>query len=146
MTKMIAQAVAIALVPTIRKVVKEEVARGVRRVIRENRNIVEELSEYDVPPARVSPNNSLEESSVASAKEQLAKRAHSRANDILANSFKDDDPYASLIMDAEDPELEEQAKAKQYDNLPMVEVTQQMAAGVQPEQIDYSAMMEKMNI
>ena len=49
-------------------------------------------------------------------------------------------------MDAEDPQLEEEKKARKFDNLPMVEVSEPLAAGVQPEQIDYSAMMSKMNL
>ena len=140
MTKMIGQAVATALAPTIRKIVKEEVARGVRRVIKENKLVVEEISEI----ATTHTTMTEDASPAFVAKEELAKRAHSRANDIVSKVFKNDDPYADLIMSAEDPQLVEEAKAKRFDNLPMVEITDPESAGVQPEQIDYSAMMEKM--
>jgi|TARA_R110000824_G_scaffold278404_1_gene466581 hypothetical protein len=147
MTKMIAQAVAAALVPTIRSIVKEEVTKGTRRVIKENRNSIAGLNEQAIQYTHeIANDNPLEESSVASAKTELAKRAHSRAEKILTNSFAEDDPYADLIMDAEDPQLEEEKKARKFDNLPMVEVSEPLAAGVQPEQIDYSAMMSKMNL
>ena len=140
MTKMIGVQVAKALVPAIRKIVKEEVARGVRRVIKENRELTENLNEYAVP-------NTMTEDTLTpagAAKEELARRAHSRAKDIISRTLKEDDPYADLIMSAEDPMLEEEAKARQYDDLPMVDITDPAMAGVQPEQIDYSAMMEKM--
>jgi hypothetical protein len=141
MTKMIGQAVATALVPAIRKIVKEEVARGVRRVIKENRNLIES-AEYSIPSTITE-----DASPAAVAKEELAKRAHSRASEIISKSLKADDPYADLIMSAEDPVIEEQNKARQYDDLPMVEITNPDSgtAGIQPEQIDYSAMIDKMD-
>ncbi|MBT7349744.1 hypothetical protein HN803_03025, partial [candidate division WWE3 bacterium] len=92
MTKMIGQAVATALAPTIRKIVKEEVTRGVRRVIKENRNLIESV-EYSAPSAiteDVSP--------AGAAKQELARRAHSRASEIVAKNLAADDPYADLIM------------------------------------------------
>ena len=145
MTKMIVKEVVRQMTPTIRKIVREEVVRGTRRIIKENKAIVNDLS---VRPAATPAltEDMIDDSAAGLAKEALAKRAHARANKILTNSFAEDDPYASLIMDAEDPEMIKQAEERQFDNLPMVEVTDPSMKSAQPEQIDYTAMMEKMGI
>ena len=145
MTKMLVKEVVRQMTPTIRKIVREEVVRGTRRIIKENKNIVNDLSVRSAAIPALTE-DLIDNSAAAQAKEALAKRAHARANKILTSSFAEDDPYASLIMDAEDPEMIKQAEERQFDNLPMVEVTDPSMKSAQPEQIDYTAMMEKMGI
>ena len=107
LTKMIAEQVtkdiARKLIPKFRRIVREEVDRGMKDLLYEmvvkqslplrgNDFIEKNTAQFteETGPANVS-----------SAKNFIAQRQSSRAKtqSILENKFKTDDPYASLIMD-----------------------------------------------
>ena len=104
-------------------------------------NVVEEnLVQFDTPSQ---PQN------VSSAKSYIAQRQASRAKaqQILEKKFDSDDPFASLIMDAEDPQEEADMKQEQILAGPMKKVTEVSKGDMtMPENIDFTAAMDKLGI
>ena len=153
LTRLIAEQVtkdvAKKLIPKLRRVVREEIDRSMKDMIYEMvmkqqiplQNVVEEnVVQFD-PPAQ--PQN------VSTAKNYIAQRQASRAKaqQLLEDKFADDDPFASLIMDAEDPQEEEQMKQEQILAGPMKKITEVSKGDMtMPENIDFSAAMDKLGI
>tara|TARA_Y100001972_G_scaffold92623_1_gene113402 strand:- start:178 stop:660 length:483 start_codon:yes stop_codon:yes gene_type:complete len=150
LTKLIAEQVtkevARKLVPKLRKVVREEFDRGVKDMIYEMvmnqqtplQNVVEENT-ADFAPQR--PQNAT------AAKRLVAQRQASRnkAKEIIERSMGSDDPFADLIMSAEDPQEELDLKEQQILNQPMKDIKDVSKADrTLPENIDYSAAMERL--
>ena len=141
--------VAKKLIPKLRRVVREEIDRSMKDMIYEMvmkqqiplQNVVEEnVVQFD-PPAQ--PQN------VSTAKNYIAQRQASRAKaqQLLEDKFADDDPFASLIMDAEDPQEEEQMKQEQMLASPMKKITEVSKGDMtMPENIDFTAAMDKLGI
>ena len=141
--------VAKKLIPKLRRVVREEIDRSMKDMIYEMvmkqqtplQNVVEEnVVQFDTPqlPANVS-----------SAKNYIAQRQASRAKaqQILEKKFDDNDPFANLIMDAEDPQEEAEMKQEQILAGPMKKVTEVSKGDMtMPENIDFSASMDKLGI
>ena len=153
LTRLIAEQVtkdvAKKLIPKLRRVVREEIDRSMKDMIYEMvmkqqiplQNVVEEnVVQFD-PPAQ--PQN------VSTAKNYIAQRQASRAKaqQLLEDKFAVDDPFASLIMDAEDPQEEEQMKQEQILAGPMKKITEVSKGDMtMPENIDFSAAMDKLGI
>ena len=151
LTKLIAEQVtkdvAKKLIPKLRRVVREEIDRSMKDMIYEMvmkqhtplQNVVEEnVAQFD---ETVQPEN------VSSAKSFIAQRQASRAKaqKVLESKFKDDDPFANLIMDAADPQEEENLKQEQMLAGPMKKVTEVSKGDVtMPENIDFSAAMDRL--
>ena len=151
LTKLIAEQVtkdvAKKLIPKLRRVVREEIDRSMKDMIYEMvmkqhtplQNVVEEnMAQFD---ETVQPEN------VSSAKSFIAQRQASRAKaqKVLESKFKDDDPFANLIMDAADPQEEENLKQEQMLAGPMKKVTEVSKGDVtMPENIDFSAAMDRL--
>lgn len=150
LTKLIAEQVtkevARKLVPKLRKVVREEFDRGVKDMIYEMvmnqqtplQNVVEENT-ADFAPQR--PQNAT------AAKRLVAQRQASRnkAKEIIERSMGSDDPFADLIMSAEDPQEELDLKEQQILSQPMKDIKDVSKADrTLPENIDYSAAMERL--
>ena len=153
LTKLIAEQVtkdvAKKLIPKLRRVVREEIDRSMKDMIYEMvmkqqtplQNVVEEkVAQFEVPsqPANVSQ-----------AKNYIAQRQASRAKaqQLLEDKFADDDPFASLIMNAEDPQEEEEMKQEQMLASPMKKITEVSKGDMpMPENIDFTAAMDKMGI
>ena len=151
LTKLIAEQVtkdvAKKLIPKLRRVVREEIDRSMKYMIYEMvmkqhtplQNVVEEnVAQFD---ETVQPEN------VSSAKSFIAQRQASRAKaqKVLESKFKDDDPFANLIMDAADPQEEENLKQEQMLAGPMKKVTEVSKGDVTlPENIDFSAAMDRL--
>ena len=153
LTKLIAEQVtkdvAKKLIPKLRRVVREEIDRSMKDMIYEMvmkqqtplQNVVEEkVAQFEVPsqPANVSQ-----------AKNYIAQRQASRAKaqQLLEDKFAVDDPFASLIMDAEDPQEEEEMKQEQMLASPMKKITEVSKGDMtMPENIDFSAAMNKLGI
>ena len=114
LTQMIADQVtkdvAKKLIPKLRRIVREEIDRSIKDMLYEmvvkqqtplrNNNFIEDDT--------VQFNEETQPENVSSAKNFIAKRqaSRSKAQQILENKFKSDDPFASVIMDAEDPQEE----------------------------------------
>ena len=153
LTRLIAEQVtkdvAKKLIPKLRRVVREEIDRSMKDMIYEMvmkqqiplQNVVEEnVVQFD-PPAQ--PQN------VSTAKNYIAQRQASRAKaqQLLEDKFAVDDPFASLIMDAEDPQEEEQMKQEQMLASPMKKITEVSKGDMtMPENIDFTAAMDKLGI
>ena len=151
LTKLIAEQVtkdvAKKLIPKLRRVVREEIDRSMKDMIYEMvmkqqtplQNVVEGTgAQFDTP---AQPEN------VSTAKSFIAQRQASRAQaqKILEGKFKDDDPFANLIMDAADPQEEENLKQEQMLAGPMKKVTEVSKGDVtMPENIDFSAAMDRL--
>ena len=153
LTRLIAEQVtkdvAKKLIPKLRRVVREEIDRSMKDMIYEMvmkqqiplQNVVEEnVVQFD-PPAQ--PQN------VSTAKNYIAQRQASRANaqQLLEDKFAVDDPFASLIMNAEDPQEEEEMKQEQMLAGPMKKITEVSKGDMtMPENIDFTAAMDKLGI
>ena len=107
LTKLISEAVtrdvAKKLIPKLRRVVREEVDRGMK-------DLIYEMVVKQGMPLRGNDTLQTEEEdrpqNVSSAKTFIAKRQASRAKaqQLIEKNFKDDDPFADLILNAEDPQ------------------------------------------
>tara|TARA_A100001037_G_C15120657_1_gene623648 strand:+ start:1030 stop:1515 length:486 start_codon:yes stop_codon:yes gene_type:complete len=141
--------VAKKLIPKLRRVVREEIDRSMKDMIYEMvmkqqtplQNVVEEnVVQFEAPSQ---PQN------VSNAKNYIAQRQASRAKaqQILEKKFDADDPFASLIMDAEDPQEEADMKQEQILAGPMKKVTEVSKGDMtMPENIDFTAAMDKLGI
>ncbi len=141
--------VAKKLIPKLRRVVREEIDRSMKDMLYElvvkqqlplrNNNVVDDnITQVNetAPPENIS-----------SAKNFIAQRQASRAKaqHIMENKFKEGDPFANLIMDAEDPQEQLDLQQEQLMNKPMTKITEVDKNDViMPEHIDYSAAMERL--
>ena len=153
LTKLIAEQVtkdvAKKLIPKLRRVVREEIDRSMKDMIYEMvmkqqtplQDVVEENVSQVATPSQ--PQN------VSSAKNYIAQRQASRAKaqQILEKKFDNDDPFASLIMDAEDPQEEEEMKQEQILSGPRKKIPEVSKGDMtMPENIDFTAAMDKLGI
>ncbi len=140
--------VAKKLIPKLRRVVREEIDRSMKDMLYElvvkqqlplrNNNVEDNIAQFD---EAAGPEN------ISSSKNFIAKRQASRAKaqHIIENKFKEGDPFANLIMDAEDPQEQLDLQQEQLMNKPMTKITEVDKNDViMPEHIDYSAAMERL--
>ena len=141
--------VAKKLIPKLRRVVREEIDRSMKDMLYElvikqqmplrNNNVVDDnIAQF---------NETAQPENVSSAKSFIAQRQASRAKtqQMLEGKFKDNDPFASLIMDAEDPQQEEDLKQEQILAGPMKKIMDVSKDDVtMPENIDFSAAMDRL--
>ena len=153
LTKLIAEQVtkdiAKKLIPKLRRVVREEIDRSMKDMLYElvikqqmplhNNNVVEDnIAQF---------NETAQPENISSAKNFIAQRQASRtkAQHIIANNFKEGDPFASLIMNVEDPQEQLDLQQEQLMNKPMTKVAEVDKNDViMPEHIDYSEAMERL--
>jgi len=153
LTQMIADQVtkdvAKKLIPKLRRIVREEIDRSIKDMLYEmvvkqqtplrNNNFIEDNTTQF--------NEEAQPENVSSAKNFIAQRQASRAKSkqILERKFNSDDPMASLIMDAEDPQEELNIQQEQLMISPMKKVADVSAGDkTMPENIDYSQHMERL--
>ena len=141
--------VARKLIPKLRRIVREEIDRGMKDLLYEmvvkqsmplrgndfiEKNTVQ-FAEEDQPE------------NVSTAKNFIAQRQASRAKaqSILEGKFKTNDPYASLIMEVEDPQEELDMKHEHMMGQPMVK-SKEVEKGdmIMPENIDFSEHMDRL--
>ena len=133
MSGMIAEEIIKVLTPTIRKIIREEVSRGVSKIIKEQQS----MSFVEKETASINED----------AKGMIAQRARNRARNILENKLRSDDPYASLILEAEDPQEEINMRAKQQLNKPMIKSAHiDNSNFAMPENIDFSDRLDQLGI
>ena len=131
------------LIPKIRRVVREEVERGIK-------DLIYEMVVKQGLPLRGNDTLQTEEErpeNVSSAKTFIAKRQASRAKaqQLIEKNFKDDDPFADLILSAEDPQEELDIQQEQMLDQPMKK-SKDVSKGdaTMPENIDFTEHMEKL--
>ena len=150
LTKLIADQVtkdvAKKLIPKLRRVVREEIDRSMKDMI------YEMVMKNQMPLKSVDDEQTLQfeetrPTNVSDAKNFIAQRqsARTKAQQILEKKFQDDDPFASLIMGAEDPQEEEDMKQERILAGPMKKVTEVSKGDVtMPENIDFTASMDRL--
>ena len=153
LTQMIADQVtkdvAKKLVPKLRRIVREEIDRSIKDMLYEmvvkqqtplrNNNFIEDNT--------VQFNEEAQPENVSSAKHFIAQRQASRAKtkQVLESKFKSDDPMASLIMDAEDPQEQLILQQEQLMSTPLKNISEVSNGDMtMPENIDYSQHMDKL--
>ena len=148
LTKLISEAVtrdvAKKLIPKLRRVVREEVDRGMK-------DLIYEMVVKQGMPLRGNDTLQTEEEdrpqNVSSAKTFIAKRQASRAKaqQLIEKNFKEDDPFADLILNAEDPQEDLEVQQEQIIDQPMKK-SKDVSKGdnTMPENIDFSEHMEKL--
>ena len=129
----VSKSLAKILLPKVRKMIREEIERGMSQMIVE-----------------AAPQNNTA-SSTQAAKETIAQRqarARDRARQIVERNGMTGDPLMDMVINAEDQQ-EEQALQMQYQlDAPMVE-SKQVQPGtdaVDPSQIDFNDRLEKLGI
>lgn len=147
LTKLISESVtrdvAKKLIPKLRRVVREEVERGMK-------DLLYEMVVKQGLPLRGNDTLQTEEErpkNVSTAKTFIAKRQASRAKaqQLIENNFKDDDPFADLILSAEDPQEELDIQQEQMLDQPMKKSKDvSKGDGTMPENIDFTEHMEKL--
>ena len=141
LTKLISEAVtrdvAKKLIPKLRRIVREEVDRGMK-------DLLYEMVVKQGLPLRGNDTLQTEEDrpqNVSAAKTFIAKRQASKAKakQIIENNFKDDDPFADLILNAEDPQEDLDAQQEQLLDQPMKK-SKDVSKGdsIMPENIDFT--------
>ena len=129
----VSKSLAKILLPKVRKMIREEIERGMSQMIVE-----------------AAPQNNTA-SSTQAAKETITQRqarARDRARQIVERNGMTGDPLMDMVINAEDQQ-EEQALQMQYQlDAPMVE-SKQVQPGteaVDPSQIDFNDRLEKLGI
>ncbi len=153
LTQMIADQVtkdvAKKLIPKLRRIVREEIDRSIKDMLYEmvvkqqtplrNNNFIEDDT--------VQFNEETQPENVSTAKNFIAQRQASRAKEkqILESKFKSDDPFSSLIMDAQDPQEELNLQQEQLMSTPLKNITEVSKGDMtMPENIDYTQHMERL--
>ena len=147
LTKLISDSVtrdvAKKLIPKLRRVVREEVERGMK-------DLLYEMVVKQGMPLRGNDTVQTEgerPENVSSAKTFIAKRQASRAKaqQLIEKNFKEDDPFADLILNAEDPQEDLEVQQEQIIDQPMKK-SKDVSKGDNtiPENIDFSEHMEKL--
>ena len=153
LTQMIADQVtkdvAKKLIPKLRRIVREEIDRSIKDMLYEmvvkqqtplrNNNFIEDDT--------VQFNEETQPENVSTAKNFIAQRQASRAKEkqILESKFKSDDPFSSLIMDAQDPQEELNLQQEQLMSTPLKNISEVSNGDkTMPENIDYSQHMDRL--
>ena len=137
------------LVPKLRRIVREEIDRSIKDMLYEmvvrqqtplrNNNFIEDNT--------VQFNEETQPENVSSAKNFIAKRqaSRSKAQQILEDKLQPDDPFSSLIMNAEDPQEELNLQQEQLMSTPLKNITEVSKGDMtMPENIDYTQHMERL--
>ena len=153
LTQMIADQVtkdvAKKLIPKLRRIVREEIDRSIKDMLYEmvvkqqtplrNNNFIEDDT--------VQFNEETQPENVSTAKNFIAQRQASRAKtkQVLESKFKSDDPFSSLIMDAQDPQEELNLQQEQLMSTPLKNISEVSKGDMtMPENIDYSQHMDRL--
>lgn len=139
MSSMIAEEVISLIGPKIRKIVREEVNRGVKSIIQEQKKL-ESTSLLNWVDHNKEVNKEVNES-----KEVIAKRAHDKARAILEKRFANsDDPFAELIMNAEDPQEQQRIQEQIKLSRPLTKVSEVGKNDItSPDLMDFSEMVDR---
>ena len=129
------------LLPRVRKMIREEINRGMKDVMLEvikaqgSRQVVEQSSV---------------ESSTAVVKETIAKRqnrSRERARAIVEKAGRSDDPLLDMLINAEDPQEEKELMMQEQLQQPMIDSKEvQRGDIVSPENINFNDRLEKLGI
>ena len=127
------------ILPRVRKMIREEIDRGMKDVMLEVIKSQGATQISDTPQL----------ASTISAKENIAKRQHKardRARKIIERNGSND-PLLDMVVNAEDPQEEQQIKIQEQLEQPMVS-SRDVDSGdaIMPENIDFGDRLEKLGI
>jgi len=129
------------LLPKMKKMVREEINRGVKTMMVEiqSQNMVSENS-----------NSFLSTSQAKNSIVERQQRARERARAIVEKKGGPIDPLMDMVINAEDPTEEQRIQEQRQLSQPMVSSKDVIAggdaAGVNPENIDFSDRLERLGI
>ena len=127
------------LLPRVRKMIREEIDRGMKDVMLEviKAQGTSQISETSQPASTVA------------AKESIAKRqnkARDRARQIVERSGNTD-PLLDMVVNADDPQEEEQLRIQEQLEQPMISSKDVLkGAPTMPENINFNDRLEKLGI
>ena len=129
------------LLPRVRKMIREEIDRGMKDVMLEV--IKAQGSQQVVEQSSI-------QTSTAAAKENIAQRqsrSRDRARAIVERSGQTTDPLLDMVINAEDPQEEKDLMMQEQLAQPMVDSKElQKGDVVLPENIDFNDRLEKLGI
>ena len=129
------------LLPKMKKMVREEINRGVKTMMVEiqSQNMVSENN-----------NSFLSTSQAKNSIVERQQRARERARAIVEKKGGPIDPLMDMVINAEDPTEEQRIQEQRQLSQPMVNSKDVIAggdaAGVNPENIDFSDRLERLGI
>lgn len=129
------------LLPKMKKMVREEINRGVKTMMVEiqSQNMVSENN-----------NSFLSTSQAKNSIVERQQRARERARAIVEKKGGPIDPLMDMVINAEDPIEEQRIQEQRQLSQPMVRSKDVIAggdaAGVNPENIDFSDRLERLGI
>lgn len=136
MSSMIAEEVIKVLAPRVRKIVREEVNKGIKTLIKEQK-----ISQQMI----LSNNLDRVDENVIESKEAIAKRAHEKARSILEKNFSKDDPFADLIMSAQDPQEQQRIEEQSKLSKPLIKASEVNRANiVSADEMDFSEIISRL--
>ena len=138
----VSKALAKILLPRVRKMIREEIDRGMKDIMLEV--IRSQGSTQVIEAAPAGP------ASIQSAKETIAQRqnkSRQRARKIIERNGNSDDPLLDMIINAEDPQEMENIKLQEQIEQPLVN-SKEIDKGdmTMPENIDFNDRLEKLGI
>ena len=138
----VSKALAKILLPRVRKMIREEIDRGMKDIMLEV--IRSQGSTQVIEAAPAGP------ASIQSAKETIAQRqnkSRQRARKIIERNGNSDDPLLDMIINAEDPQEIQNIKLQEQIEQPLVN-SKEIDKGdmTMPENIDFNDRLEKLGI
>ena len=143
-TEAVKKSVSKMLLSRVRKIVREEIDRGMKQVMVEiiksqNQTMTEQ-------PQSFLSNTDQAKTSIV----QRQQKARERARAIVEKKGGPIDPLMDMVINAEDPNEEKQIQEQRQLNRPMVSSKDVMpggdAAGLDPLNIDFSDRLERLGI
>ena len=143
-TEAVKKSVSKMLLSRVRKIVREEIDRGMRQVMVEviksqNQTVTEQ-------PQSFLSNTDQAKTSIV----QRQQKARERARAIVEKKGGPIDPLMDMVINAEDPNEEKQIQEQRQLNRPMVSSKDVVpggdAAGLAPLNIDFSDRLERLGI
>ena len=143
-TEAVKKSVSKMLLSRVRKIVREEIDRGMRQVM------VEVIKSQNQPmteqPQSFLSNTDQAKTSIV----QIQQKARERARAIVEKKGGPIDPLMDMVINAEDPNEEKQIQEQRQLNRPMVSSKDVVpggdAAGLDPLNIDFSDRLERLGI
>ena len=143
-TEAVKKSISKMLLSRVRKIVREEIDRGMRQVM------VEVIKSQNQPmteqPQSFLSNTDQAKTSIV----QRQQKARERARAIVEKKGGPVDPLMNMVINAEDPNEEKQIQEQLQLNKPMVSSNNVVAggdaAGLDPLNIDFSDRLERLGI
>ena len=143
-TEAVKKSVSKMLLSRVRKIVREEIDRGMRQVM------VEVIKSQNQPMTEQTQSFLSNTDQAKTSIVQRQQKARERARAIVEKKGGPIDPLMDMVINAEDPNEEKQIQEQRQLNRPMVSSKDVVpggdAAGLDPLNIDFSDRLERLGI